>query len=352
MVRRRTKKIKVGNLYIGGDAPISVQSMCDTDTRNVKTTVKQIKDLTKAKCDLIRVAVPDMKAALALGKIKKQIGIPLVADIHFDYRLALAAIDQGVDKLRINPGNIGSEDKIREVITAAKKRNIPIRIGINAGSLEKDLLKKYNNKACAQAMVDSALRHIKILEKNNFRKILISLKANDIPRTVEAYKLLARYVNYPFHIGITEAGTKFSGTVKTCIGIGVLLIEGIGDTVRVSLTAPPQEEIKVGREILRSLDLLNEGCRIISCPTCGRTEINLIKLAHQVEKAVANIKKPLRIAIMGCIVNGPGEAQEADIGIAAGKKCGIIFSKGKIIEKVKEVELFPRLMAQINKLTN
>lgn len=350
MKRRETKKIKVGNIFIGGKSPISVQSMCDTDTKNIETTVKQIKGLERAGCDLIRVAVPDIKAALALGKIKRQIRIPLIADIHFDYKLALIAIEQGVDKLRINPGNIGSEKNIKRLVVLSKKKKVPIRIGINGGSLEKDILKKHYGKVTARAMVESALRHVKILEKNNFRQILISLKANDIARTVEAYQLLARRVNYPFHIGITEAGTKFVGTVKSAIGIGILLNEGIGDTIRVSLTADPLEEIKVGREILKGLDLLNEGCRIISCPTCGRTEFDIKTLAEFIENETKKIKKPLRIAIMGCIVNGPGEAREADVGVAMGKTNGVIFRGGKIIDTAKKEEIFEKLMIQIDKL--
>jgi (E)-4-hydroxy-3-methylbut-2-enyl-diphosphate synthase len=350
VTRRKTKKIKVGKIYIGGNAPISVQSMCDTDTRNIKATVKQIRALERTGCDLIRVAVPDIKAALALGKIKKQTRIPLVADIHFDYKLALIAIEQGIDKLRINPGNIGSEEKIKQLIALAKKKKIPIRIGVNGGSLEKDILKKHQGKVTAQAMVESALRHIKILERNNFRQILISLKANDIARTVEAYQLLAPRVNYPFHLGITEAGTKFVGTIKSAIGLGVLLTEGIGDTIRVSLTAEPLEEIKVGREILKALDLLNEGCRIISCPTCGRTEFDIKTLTERIENETKKIKKPLRIAIMGCIVNGPGEAREADVGVAMGKTKGVIFRQGKIIDTAEKEDIFEKLMIQINKL--
>lgn len=347
--RKKTKKIKVGNIFIGGNAPIVVQSMCNTDTRNVKKTVAQIKELTAAGCEMIRVAVPDMEAAKALGKIKKQIKIPLVADIHFSHELALEAIRQGIDKLRINPGNIGSEEKIKIVVLAAKKKNIPIRIGINAGSLEKDILKKHKNKVTAEAMVESALRHIRILEKYDFRNILISLKASDIERTVEAYKILSKKVNYPLHIGVTEAGTIFRGTIMSAIGLGHLLYEGIGDTLRVSLTADPVEEIKVAWEILKSLKLRKRGITVTSCPTCGRTQIDLVGLAKKVENALQSIDKDMHVAVMGCVVNGPGEAREADLAIIGGKGVGLITKKGEIIKRVNEEKLLEEFIKEVKK---
>ena len=327
-----------------------MQSMCNTDTRDIVATVKQILALEKAGCEIIRVAVPDMLAAKALGKIKKQIHIPLVADIHFDYQLALEAVNQGVDKIRINPGNIGSEEKIKAVVMACKKNKIPIRIGINGGSLEKDILKKYKNKVTAEGMVESAMRHIKILERYNFRNILISLKASDIKRTVEAYRLLAKKVNYPLHIGVTEAGTIFRGTIMSSIGLGILLYDGIGATLRVSLTADPVKEIGVAWEILKSLELRKRGVTVTSCPTCGRTQIDLIGLAEKVEKALANMDKNIHVAVMGCVVNGPGEAREADIGVAGGKGMGAIFVKGKVIKSVPENQILETLLEEINKI--
>ncbi len=339
MKRKITKKIKVGNLFIGGNTPISIQSMTNTDTAQIKKTVKQIKNLEKAGCEIIRVAVPNMESAKALGGIKKQINIPLVADIHFSHELALEAINQGIDKLRLNPGNISQPEKIKKVVEAAKDKKIPIRIGVNGGSLEKDILKKYKNKVTAKGMVDSAMRHIKILEDLNFTDILISLKASDIERTVEAYRLLSQKVNYPLHIGVTEAGTAFRGTIMSSIGIGYLLYEGIGDTIRVSLTDNPVTEIKVAKEILKSLNLRQFGPIITSCPTCGRTDINLIKLTKKVEEITKDFKKPIHIAVMGCVVNGPGEAQEADIAIIGGKNVGLIMQKGKIIKNVPEERL-------------
>lgn len=347
--RRKTKKLNIGGVFLGGDAPIRIQSMCNTDTHDVKATVAQINGLEKLGCELVRVAVPDMAAAKAIGEIKKKINIPLVADIHFDYRLALECIKQEIDKLRINPGNIGSEEKIKAVVKAAKKQKIPIRIGVNSGSLEKDILKKYDNKVTAQGMVESALRHIKILENEDFYDIVISLKASDIQRTIQAYRLLSQKVDYPLHLGITEAGTPFSGTVKSAIGLGALLLEGIGDTIRVSLTGDPAEEVKVAKEILKALNLRKFGPDIISCPTCGRTEIDLIKLVREVEEKTSYIKKPIKIAVMGCVVNGPGEAREADVGVAGGRGCGVIFRKGKIVKTVKENEIVKALTEEIKK---
>jgi len=350
MKKYKSKVVRVGPYKLGGNNPVRIQSMCNTDTRNVETTVKQIKILEKAGCEIIRVAVPDMKAAKVIGKIKEQINIPLVADIHFDHRLALESIKQGVDKVRINPGNIGSDENVKAVVMACKKNKIPIRIGINGGSLEKDILKKYKGRGTAKGMVESAMRHIKILEKHNFKNILISLKASDIERTVEAYRMLARKVNYPLHIGITEAGTTFRGTVMSSIGLGILLYDGIGATIRVSLTADPVEELKVAWEILKSLKLRQRGVSITSCPTCGRTEIDIISLAKKVEDATQSSEKNIHIAVMGCVVNGPGEAREADIGVAGGKNCGVIFAKGKIIKTVKEKNILKELLKEIEKI--
>lgn len=348
--RKKTRKIKVGDIFIGGNSPITVQSMTKTDTANVKATVSQIKELEKIGCEIIRVAVPDMKAARALGQIKKQIRLPLVADIHFSAELALEAIRQNVDKLRINPGNIGNEAKIKAVVLAAQKKRIPIRIGVNAGSLEKDLLLKYGGYATAEAMAESAMRHIKILEKYNFQDIIISLKASDIERTVSAYRLLSRKVDYPLHLGVTEAGTAFHGTVMSAIGLGILLEEGIGDTVRVSLSAPPEEEIKAAWEILKSLKIRKRGVTITSCPTCGRTEIDLVRLTEKIEKATQSIDRDIHLAVMGCVVNGVGESRETDLAIVGGKKVGLIVKKGKIIKRAPEKELFGEFMEELKKL--
>ncbi|MEI7425785.1 MAG: flavodoxin-dependent (E)-4-hydroxy-3-methylbut-2-enyl-diphosphate synthase [Candidatus Moraniibacteriota bacterium] len=350
MQKYKSRVVQVGNLKLGGSNPVRVQSMCNTDTRDIKATVAQILELERAGCEIVRVAILDMEAAKAIGEIKKQIHVPLVADIHFDYNLALEVIAQGIDKVRINPGNIGSEDKIKAVVMACKKNKVPIRIGINGGSLEKDILKKYKNKVTAMGMVESAMRHIRILEKYNFKNILISLKASDIERTVEAYRLLAKKVNYPLHIGITEAGTTFRGTIMSSIGLGILLYEGIGATLRVSLTADPVEEMKVAWEILKSLKLRKKGITVTSCPTCGRTQINLIKLANDVEKAVKLIDKDLHVAVMGCVVNGPGEAREADIGVAGGKGMGAIFVKGKVIKSVPEKDILKTLLDEIDRM--
>jgi (E)-4-hydroxy-3-methylbut-2-enyl-diphosphate synthase len=350
MKKYKSRVVKVGPYKLGGSNPVRVQSMCNTDTRDVAATVKQILALEKAGCEIIRVAVPDMVAAKALGKIKSKIHIPLVADIHFDYKLALESIAQGVDKVRINPGNIGSIEKVQAVVAACQKNKVPIRIGINGGSLEKDILQKYKGKVTAEGMVESALRHIRILEKLNFKDILVSLKASDIERTVEAYRLLAKKVDYPLHIGVTEAGTVFRGTVMSSIGLGILLYDGIGATLRVSLTADPAEELKVAWEILKSLKLRSRGATVISCPTCGRTEIDLIKLAHQVEDAVQSLDRDIVIAVMGCVVNGPGEAREADIGVAGGKGQGAIFRKGKVIKSVPEDKILETLLEEIGKL--
>lgn len=348
-MRKITREVKIGNKKIGGNNPILVQSMTNTDTHDIEKTIEQIRRLEAEGCDIIRVAVPDMEAAEAIKEIKKNINIPLVADIHFDYRLAIKSIENGADKIRINPGNIGREENIKKVVEIAKEKGIPIRIGVNSGSLEKEILHKYKG-VTAEAVVESALKNVLILEKLGFYDIVISLKTTNVPLTIEAYKLASSKVDYPLHVGITEAGTIEAGTIKSAIGIGTLLYLGIGDTIRVSLTGDPVHEVRVGRQILRSLGLLKEGVEIISCPTCGRTKIDLIKLAEEVEKRTRNIKKPLKVAVMGCVVNGPGEAKEADIGIAGGVGEGVIFKKGKVYKKVKEEELVEELMKEIEKL--
>jgi (E)-4-hydroxy-3-methylbut-2-enyl-diphosphate synthase len=348
-MRKITREVKIGNKKIGGNNPILVQSMTNTDTHDIEKTIEQIRRLEAEGCDIIRVAVPDMEAAEAIKEIKKNINIPLVADIHFDYRLAIKSIENGADKIRINPGNIGREENIKKVVEIAKEKGIPIRIGVNSGSLEKEILHKYKG-VTAEAVVESALKNVLILEKLGFYDIVISLKTTNVPLTIEAYKLASSKVDYPLHVGITEAGTIEAGTIKSAIGIGTLLYLGIGDTIRVSLTGDPVHEVRVGRQILRSLGLLKEGVEIISCPTCGRTKIDLIRLAEEVEKRTRNIKKPLKVAVMGCAVNGPGEAKEADIGIAGGDGEGVIFKKGKVYKKVKEEELVEELMKEIEKL--
>ncbi|MCB2288358.1 flavodoxin-dependent (E)-4-hydroxy-3-methylbut-2-enyl-diphosphate synthase [Clostridium sp. CS001] len=349
MKTRETKKIKVGNIFIGGDSKVSVQSMTSTDTRDVEATINQILQLEKAGCDIVRCAVPDMTAAEAIKDIVKGIHIPLVADIHFDYRLALKSIENGISKLRINPGNIGSHDKIQLVAKAAKEKGIPIRIGVNSGSLEKDILEKYGH-VCAEALVESALRHVKILESLDFYDIVISIKSSDVVMMIESYKLISSKVDYPLHLGVTEAGTTWRGTIKSSVGIGALLADGIGDTIRVSLTGEVVDEVKVGIEILKTLGYINEGITFVSCPTCGRTQINLIKIANEVEARLASCDKKIKIAVMGCAVNGPGEAREADIGIAGGNGVGLIFKKGEIIKTVKEEDLVEELIREIDKL--
>ncbi|WP_253205310.1 flavodoxin-dependent (E)-4-hydroxy-3-methylbut-2-enyl-diphosphate synthase [Clostridium estertheticum] len=346
---RKTKKIKIGDLYIGGDSKIAVQSMTNTDTRDVEATIKQILELEKVGCDIVRCAVPDMVAAEAIKDIMKEIHIPLVADIHFDYRLALKVIENGVSKLRINPGNIGNIDRIKLVADAAKAKGIPIRIGVNSGSLEKDILKKYGH-VCAQALVESALKHVEILESLNFYDIVISIKSSDVVMMIDCYKLLSDKVDYPLHLGVTEAGTTWRGTIKSSVGIGALLASGIGDTIRVSLTGDVVDEVKVGIEILKSLGYIDDGIKFVSCPTCGRTQINLIKIANEVEKRLEFCNKNIKIAVMGCIVNGPGEAREADIGIAGGDGVGLIFKKGEIIKTVKEEDLVEELIREVNNL--
>ena len=348
MTRRKTRQIIIGNVKIGSNSPISIQSMTNTDTADVKATINQIKALERAGCEIVRVAVPNMEAAEAVGKIKKSINIPLIADIHFDYRLALKVIDKGVDGLRLNPGNIGDKERIKTVVKAAREKKIPIRIGVNAGSLEKDILEKYGHPT-PEAMVESAMRHIKFLEDLDFHEIKVSLKASDVWKTIDAYRLLAKKVDYPFHIGITEAGTIFSGTVKSAAGLGVLLSEGIGDTLRVSLTGDPVEEVRIGWEILKAMKLRERGVNIISCPTCGRIKLDIITLANEIEKRLSHITKPINIAVMGCVVNGPGEAIESDIGIAGGDGVGMLYMKGKPAKKVKEKDIVEAIVREVEK---
>lgn len=349
MERRKTRQIQVGKVKIGGDAPITVQSMTNTRTDDAAATLRQIGELAAAGCEIIRCAVPDMAAAEGLKRIVSESPIPVIADIHFDYKLALAAIDAGVDGLRLNPGNIGGNDRVAAVVDAAKKRNIPIRIGVNAGSLPKDLLEKYGHPT-AEALVEAAWRHIHILEEMDYRNIKVSLKAHDVPLTVAAYRLLASQCDYPLHVGITEAGTINSGIIKSAVGIGTLLAEGIGDTIRVSLTGDPVREVKVAYDILKSLGLREYGPILISCPTCGRTKINLEKLALEVERRLEKISEPITVAVMGCVVNGPGEAREADVGIAGGINEGLIFKKGVVLKKVPEACIIDELFAEIDKI--
>lgn len=344
-----SKQIKIADKIVGGGAPIAIQSMCNTRTKDAESTIAQILELEKAGCDIIRVAVPDMDSARAIYDIKSKIHIPLVADIHFDYRLAVAAMESGVDKVRINPGNIGSEEGISAVVTEAKRRGVPIRIGVNSGSVEKSLLKKYGSP-CPEAMVESAKTHIEILNKYDFDDIVVSLKASDVPMTIKAYRLMSDTFDYPLHLGVTEAGTFIGGTIKSAIGIGTLLSEGIGDTIRVSLTDDPVKEVIVAREILKDLNLRSGSPKFISCPTCARTNISLIPLAKRVEEYLMTVNKPITVAVMGCVVNGPGEAREADIGVAGGNGDGLIFKKGEPYMKVSEDRLFDVLKDEIEKL--
>lgn len=348
-MRKRKRIVNIGGVKIGGDNSVAIQSMCNTDTRDVITTVNQIHALQDAGCEIIRVAVPDMEAARAVGEIKKQINIPLVADIHFDYRLAIECMKNGVDKVRINPGNIGSSERVRQVVDMAKECSVPIRIGVNGGSLEKDLLQKYGG-VTADALAESAMRHVEILDELNFSDIVVSIKISDVPKMISAYKIFDAVSDIPLHIGVTESGTLKAGTLKSAVGIGALLSMGIGDTMRVSLTANPIEEIYSAYDIQNVLGLRKTGAEIISCPTCGRTQIDLIPIANEVEKRTRNIKKPIKIAVMGCAVNGPGEAREADIGIAGGKGEGLIFKKGEIVKKVPENEIVDELMNEINRM--
>ncbi|MCL6638937.1 MAG: flavodoxin-dependent (E)-4-hydroxy-3-methylbut-2-enyl-diphosphate synthase [Firmicutes bacterium] len=347
--RRRTRPVYIGSVQVGGGAPVSVQSMTSTDTRDAAATAAQINELADLGCEIVRVAVPDREAAEALPLIRRAAGVPLVADIHFDYRLALQALKAGVDGLRINPGNIGGRDRVAEVVAAARHCGVPIRIGVNAGSLEKELLERYGGITAA-AMVESALRHVRILEDLNFNDIKISLKASDVPLMVQAYRLVAEKVDYPLHVGVTEAGTVRAGTVKSAVGIGILLHEGIGDTIRVSLTGHPRHEIPVAYGILRALGLRRRGVELISCPTCGRTEIDLVRIAEEVEDRLRHVTEPLKVAVMGCVVNGPGEAREADVGIAGGRGAGLIFRSGEVIRTVPEDRLVDELIAEVGRL--
>jgi (E)-4-hydroxy-3-methylbut-2-enyl-diphosphate synthase len=349
--RRETHMVKIGSIAVGGNNPISVQSMTNTDTRDRSATLDQIRKLADSGCDIIRLAVPDQEAAANLNYYTRNTVVPLVADIHFDYRLALTAIEAGIDKLRINPGNIGGADRVKMVASIAKERGIPIRIGVNAGSLEADLLGKYHGPT-PEAMIESALRHIQLLEAEDFNDIVVSLKASSVLTTIEAYRMLATQCRYPFHIGITEAGAWFKGSIRSAAGLGILLWEGIGDTLRVSLTGDPVREVAVGRELLQTLGLRSFGVTVVSCPTCGRCRIDLETLVVNVEKMVANIEKPLKIAVMGCAVNGPGEAREADLGVAGGKGEGLIFHKGEIVRKVAEAEILEALREELMKLVN
>lgn len=349
MDRKETRKVKLGDIYIGGDAPITIQSMTNTDTRDAESTLNQIRELYVAGCQIVRCAVPDMEAAEALKEICAKSPIPVVADIHFDYRLALKAVENGISKIRINPGNIGSEDRVKAVVEACKSKNIPIRIGVNSGSLEKDILER-DGKPTPKGLVESALRHVKILEDLDFKDIVISIKSSNVKMMIESYRLMSESCNYPLHLGVTESGTPFRGTIKSSIGIGTLLAEGIGDTLRVSLTSDPIEEIKVAKEMLYCLGLKEQALEFVSCPTCGRTQIDLIGIAQEVEKRLEGMNKAIKVAVMGCVVNGPGEAREADIGIAGGKGEGIIFKKGVIIKKVKEEDLVEELMKEIELL--
>ncbi len=347
--RQETRSVQVGPLVIGGDAPISIQSMTNTKTEDIEGTVAQILRLEEAGCDIVRVAVPTMEAAKAIKPIKERIHIPLVADIHFDYRLALEAIESGIDKIRINPGNIGDETRVKAVVDACKAKGIPIRIGVNGGSLEKSILDKYGHPT-AEALVESALYHVDLLEKLDFYDIVISIKSSDVHLAVDAYQLMASKKNYPLHLGITEAGTLEAGTVKSSVGLGIMLAQGIGSTIRVSLTSDPVDEIRIAKRILTALSLRTTDIEVISCPTCGRTSVDLIGIAKEVESRVQHLHFPIKIAVMGCAVNGPGEAREADIGIAGGQGVGLIFKKGKIIKKVKEEILVDTLMEEINSM--
>ena len=347
--RRKTRQISIGSVKIGGDAPISVQSMTKTDTRDIPRTVRQIRRLERAGCEIIRVAVVDREAARAIAEIKKKIRIPLIADIHFHHQLALEAMKAGADGLRINPGNIGGRDRLEAVVLEARNRSVPIRIGVNAGSLDKTLLKRFGG-ATPEAMVSSALRTIEGMEELGFHLIKVSLKASDVPRTLEAYRLFSKASDYPLHLGITEAGRGTSAIVKSSIGIGLLLNEGVGDTLRVSLTGDPVEEVTVGYEVLRALRIRERGPEIISCPTCGRCEIDMVQLVRRIEREIQRIEIPLKIAIMGCVVNGPGEAKEADVGIAAGKGAGVLFKKGRIVKKVKEKDFAVALLSEIREM--
>ena len=345
--RNLTKKINVGGTFVGGDAPVTVQSMCNTKTHDVEATVKQIKQFQAAGCDIVRLAIPDMAAAEAIDKIKEQVSIPIVADVHFDYKLALAVAERGIDKIRINPGNIGGEDRVKAVAEACKKHNIPIRIGVNAGSLEKRLIEKYGHPT-PEAMVESARGHIELLNRYDFDDICLSMKSSSVPLTIAAYRLAAEEFKYPLHLGVTETGTAWNGTIQSAVGIGTVLSEGIGNTIRVSLTADPVEEVRTGIAILKALGM-RKGIKLVSCPTCGRTQIDLIGLAHEVEKRIENIDRDITVAVMGCVVNGPGEAREADYGIAGGRDSGILFKHGEVLGTYPYEQLCDALLDLIEK---
>ena len=346
MERHITREVKIKDRIIGGTHPIAIQSMTNTKTEDVKATVEQIHELTEAGCEIIRVAVPTMEAAKALAEIKKQISIPLVADIHFDYKLALAAIENGADKIRINPGNIGAKERIQTVVDAAKERGIPIRVGVNSGSLEKNLIEKYHG-VTAQGLVESALDQVKLIEDMGYQNLVISIKSSDVMMCVKAHEIIATKTDYPLHVGITESGTLISGNIKSSIGLSLILNQGIGDTIRVSLTGDPVEEIRSAKLILRTLGIRKGGIEVVSCPTCGRTQIDLIHLANQVEKLVSNYPLDIKVAVMGCVVNGPGEAKEADLGIAGGIGEGLIIRHGEVLRKVKEEELLDELRYEL-----
>lgn len=346
MERKLTKEVKIGDVTIGGKNPIAIQSMTNTKTQDVEATVAQILQLERAGCEIIRCTVPDMEAAKALAEIKKRISIPLVADIHFDYRLAIAAMENGADKIRINPGNIGSPERVKAVVDVAKERGIPIRVGVNSGSLEKELVEKYHG-VTAEGIVESALDKVKMIEDFGYDNLVISIKSSDVLMCVRAHELISEQTDYPLHVGITESGTVISGNIKSAIGLGLILNQGIGDTIRVSLTGDPVEEIKSAKLILRTLGLKKGGVEVVSCPTCGRTSIDLISLANQVETMVAEIPLDIKVAVMGCVVNGPGEAKEADIGICGGKQEGLIIKHGEVIRKVPEAELLPALREEL-----
>lgn len=348
-LKRRT--VRVGGLTIGGEAPIVVQSMTNTDTRNIAATIAQIKRLEEAGCEIVRVAVPDFEAAQALGVIKREIELPLVADIHFDYRLALIALEQGVDKLRINPGNIGSRDRVTQVVRAAKEREVPIRIGVNGGSLEKGILEQYGHPT-AEAMVASAMGHVRILEELQYEDVVISLKASDVTTTVDAYRLLAEQTDYPLHIGMTHVGPPQTGIIHSSVGLGILLSQGLGDTLRVSLTGDPVVEVETAFAILQSLGLRQKGATLVSCPTCGRCQVDLATVASEVERRLKSVRVPIKVAVMGCVVNGPGEARDADIGLAAGRGQGMLFRHGQPIGTVREEEFVSAVMAEVEKLVD
>lgn len=348
-MERKSKQIKIGNKLIGGGAPVLVQSMLNAPANDYEKNLSQLKALERAGCEIVRMAVPDMEAVAVLGRLKEHATVPLVADIHFDYRLALESLEAGVDKIRINPGNIGSLDRVEKVANACNKRGVPIRVGVNSGSVEKELLEKYGG-ATPEAMAESAFKHIKLLEKCGFYNTVISIKSSDVTKMVKAYTIVAENCDYPLHLGVTEAGTERSALIKSSIGIGSLLLNGIGDTIRVSITDTPVKEVYAGFDILKALDLRVETPKIVSCPTCGRTKIDLVSLANEVENAVKDIHKPIKIAVMGCVVNGPGEAREADIGVAGGDGCGIIFKHGEILRKVKEDEIVSELLKEIEEI--